>query len=805
MSVVILFASFKIIFSIELRMSYPKIYLQIPHYNNAPYLQDCFDSVDALTYPNIAIHFFDDASNDNTEEVLKTISSSKIHLHKNPIRLGRVQNYQFAFSHCGDAEWFINLDSDDYYTYSSWIDEVMNVMNSCKDKNIQHIQTNFLCYVDASQIPSLRWIDENYALISGEDYLHYSIKHYAFSHLGSIFLASKLKLNGAYVDDCMHTDFMSAMRVAIQGNVLVGKKQIGLWRKHDGNQSDQRYNKAEYDKNNIAYYKLFEWCENFIGFKKLKTIIKTFEQREFEKKLAVAVDERRYSDALNSIRGEDNSLKKLGNYLYASLDENFKNIGSGILTRVLSLVVTFLSIPYFVKLLGVENYGWIGLYTTLVGAIYIFDFGLTSLITREISQQEDHQNIKTKSILATQEIVYWSIGLMMFLALYTIAPYVAKYWVSQATTTDADATQIVRYISLAVLAQWPHSFYTGAMFGLRQQHISNVTQFVFTLLKNIAGIAILSFYRTDIYIFFYWQIIISMGILVVQKAYLYRWLGAINPLKYFDISYFHQLKKMAIGLSIVSFFGFIYSDFANFILPKRIGLENFGYFNILFNIAIAMIMFCATVKGALFPKMSVEASQSNTDKTQYFINYSSIVSYVLFPISLFLCAFPAEILWVWFRDKSIVEKLTSPLPWITLGSLANSLMIVPWSYLIIKSNTKLLIFISGFLALISIPLMYFLTYKYGLNGACMYWFVINFPPMIILHYFFSKKYNIKLKSYWGQTIVVPILATMAIGSPLFVWVKNYDITPQGMLVGMIVSLSIIYIGLLIYKILKSKG
>ena len=90
------------------------------------------------------------------------------------------------------------------------------------------------------------------------------MKYYNFSHLGSIFNAKQVSQNGAYIDDCMHTDFLTAARVAVQGNVLVGMHEIGQWRKHDGNQSDTRYSKEEYKKNELAYYKFFEWMEAFL-------------------------------------------------------------------------------------------------------------------------------------------------------------------------------------------------------------------------------------------------------------------------------------------------------------------------------------------------------------------------------------------------------------------------------------------------------------------------------------------------------------------------------------------------------------
>ena len=111
-------------------MSIPKVYLQIPHYNNAQYLEECIESVKNLDYEHLKILLINDSSTDNTKELCRhSISSMGMEIIHNESRLGRVRNCQNAYAQSAQEDWLINLDSDDYYTDKTWIQEAMKIFN----------------------------------------------------------------------------------------------------------------------------------------------------------------------------------------------------------------------------------------------------------------------------------------------------------------------------------------------------------------------------------------------------------------------------------------------------------------------------------------------------------------------------------------------------------------------------------------------------------------------------------------------------------------------------------------------------
>ena len=56
----------------------PKVSIIIPVYNNAPYLNECLDSVIQQTVKDIEIICVNDASTDNSLEILKKYENSLV-------------------------------------------------------------------------------------------------------------------------------------------------------------------------------------------------------------------------------------------------------------------------------------------------------------------------------------------------------------------------------------------------------------------------------------------------------------------------------------------------------------------------------------------------------------------------------------------------------------------------------------------------------------------------------------------------------------------------------------------------------
>lgn len=259
--------------------------IQIPSYNNETFVKESIDSCLNQSYKNLKIGVFEDYSTDGTHQLLHNYNASNVEIIFNSSNLGRVLNYRNAWNWSKKSDWFINLDGDDFYTNNFWIEDYIKHITNTK-YNISLVQTSFLKYVNIKDVKILEKLDENTFVISGYEYIYHTIKNYSFSHLSCIFNSKYAIETEAYSDDCMYCDLFTGLRIASCGQVIVSNKNVGEWRVHEFNNSIKKSEKEEKVKNEMAFYKFFEYLEHKFTFSEIKSLIKIYETREFNKEMS---------------------------------------------------------------------------------------------------------------------------------------------------------------------------------------------------------------------------------------------------------------------------------------------------------------------------------------------------------------------------------------------------------------------------------------------------------------------------------------------------------------------------------------
>lgn len=112
-------------------------------YNRAQYIEQAIQSVLIQTFNDWELIILDDASTDNTEELVKkyTEKDNRIKYHKNNINLGITRNRNKSLS-LSQGEYIAVLDSDDYWIEKQKLEEQVNFL----DKHIDYclVGTNFI-------------------------------------------------------------------------------------------------------------------------------------------------------------------------------------------------------------------------------------------------------------------------------------------------------------------------------------------------------------------------------------------------------------------------------------------------------------------------------------------------------------------------------------------------------------------------------------------------------------------------------------------------------------------------------------
>lgn len=117
----------------------PKVSVCIPTYGRARILPKVIGSVLSQTYRDIEIFVSDDASPDNTEEVVRSFTDRRIRYHRNNKNLGVRDNWNFAIKNAR-GEYVFKLDDDDYI-HPAFLEKTVSMLE--KHPNIGSVYTGF--------------------------------------------------------------------------------------------------------------------------------------------------------------------------------------------------------------------------------------------------------------------------------------------------------------------------------------------------------------------------------------------------------------------------------------------------------------------------------------------------------------------------------------------------------------------------------------------------------------------------------------------------------------------------------------
>jgi glycosyltransferase involved in cell wall biosynthesis len=109
-----------------------KIAVIIPSYNNRQWYKRNLSSVLAQDYHNFSVIYVDDCSSDRTGELVEKFTARRssgnlVHLIRNPVRLGALQNLYNTIHSRRDDEIVILLDGDDWFAHNGVLKKINKV------------------------------------------------------------------------------------------------------------------------------------------------------------------------------------------------------------------------------------------------------------------------------------------------------------------------------------------------------------------------------------------------------------------------------------------------------------------------------------------------------------------------------------------------------------------------------------------------------------------------------------------------------------------------------------------------------
>jgi O-antigen/teichoic acid export membrane protein len=462
------------------------------------------------------------------------------------------------------------------------------------------------------------------------------------------------------------------------------------------------------------------------------------------------------------------------------------NFGSTVWAGLMSLIF----VPVYIYFIGIEAYGLVGVFSTLLALFGVLDMGLSTTLNREMARLSVQLNkaSEMRDLMRTLEIPYWVIGSIIGAIIALMAPLIADHWVNVEDLSPDSVKTAITLIGFVIAFQWSNSIYSGALLGLQQQVLlSGINSFMASL-RGIGAVIVLWQVSPTVEAFFWWQLIVS--IIHVSSTLLMSWrrIPSAAGRPRFRPELLRNIWQFAAGMAGITVLVTILMQLDKVILSRMLSLEMFGYYTLASVVAVNLTRIVTPVFSAIYPRLtSMVELGSITDITKLYHQSAQLISVIVLPVALVLAMFSKEVLFLWTQDVETAENTYKLLSILTVGTAINGLMYTPYALQLSHGWTKLALVVNAISAVILIPALIVITNMYGATGAASIWVALNLSYMFIsLPIIHRRLLPTETLRWYRDDVGRPLLAAAVVAG-----IGRYIIQPDWPSAVLIVCISIL--------------
>jgi O-antigen/teichoic acid export membrane protein len=477
------------------------------------------------------------------------------------------------------------------------------------------------------------------------------------------------------------------------------------------------------------------------------------------------------------------------------------NLSANFIGQIWSALMGLAFVPLYIKYLGIESYGMVGLFAVLWSFFSVLDMGLTPTLSREMARftAGEHSPESIRNLLRTFEVIVVIISAVITIGIVISSPWIVKLWVKTESLSSDMLERSVTIMGFIAGFRFIEIIYKSSLVGLQQQVILNVLNSILATIRAVGAIGVLACVSPTLDSFFYWQAINSLFTLLVFNFMVYRLIPIGSIKGEFSFSCLRSVWRFAGGMLCISLLGLLLSQLDKLILSKFLTLSDFGYYSLASLVASTIGMLVGPVVQAWYPHLcELHVKDDKESLSRSFHLGAQLISVLVGTVAVILIIFSQTLLELWTQDSNLSHKTAHFVVLLSLGNLLNAMLWIPyqtqiahgWSTLAVQMNLFSVVFIT--------PIIFWATLDYGAVGAAWGWIGLNLCQLIIGEHFMFRRILIGEKWNWylkdlvapvGSSFFVAYVLKINWGVAITTWDKLFELVVISLITLLVAVLS----------------
>lgn len=425
----------------------------------------------------------------------------------------------------------------------------------------------------------------------------------------------------------------------------------------------------------------------------------------------------------------------------------FINSAWNFLGMLLPMVAAFFMIPIVIHHIGLPKFGVFSLMIMLIGAMTLFDFGLTRSITHSASKYY-HENNPTDFLSAIKcgWVILSFIVVLLSVLLFLFSGYVAAFILkTDNSPLYSEVVNCIKITAIALPFVMSQAICSSVMEALSAFKKINLFRTPFWVLMYAIPL-IFSLFTSNI--FYLTASVFSLRILM---AIVFYFLMTVEIRKFTKRKLLIAPVSKKIVLEIVTYGGWIslgnvivpvmlYLD--RFIVASVVGPDIFPYYGTPYEVISRITVITAAVCGVLFPLLAGTMRNNIIEADSYFKKSIFLIFVTTFPCAVIGIVFSKLFLSLWI-NPDFASQAWPVFSLLLLGFLIYGLFQPAFIWIMASGKPWIVTVVQVFDLLTYIVYLPWLAKHYGIIGAAIGWdlrMVCGFFLIFFIRYLLYRRH-----------------------------------------------------------------
>ena len=419
-------------------------------------------------------------------------------------------------------------------------------------------------------------------------------------------------------------------------------------------------------------------------------------------------------------------------------------------------------VPLYLRYLGIEAYGLIGVFVLLQAWLSLLDIGLTPTLSREMARFKAgaHTPQSVRDLICSMELVFLVIACVVAIGVILAAPWLAIDWLQLERLSPDEVTNALAIAGVVVAVRWLATLYRSAITGLQELVWLNGCTAIFSTFRGLGVVAILAWISPTIQAFFIYQGVLTALEVLVLALQMRRLLPISPQPARFRWKSLQSVGRFAAGMTAISVLATFLTQVDKVLLSKLLPLTDFGYFTLASTVAGGLYFLIMPFSNVLRPRLAELVACGQTDAlADTYHKFSQMLTLIVVPASLVLSLFSDHILLLWTRNVTTTVAVAPLVSVLVLGTMINGWMNTPYALQLAYGKTRFAIWTNTISLIVFIPAIYVSVSTYGAIGAAAMWVLLNLGYVTIALPFMHRTLLPTEKWRWyAQDVLIPTIS-----------------------------------------------